>query len=254
MIVTVDGLGLQVAGRMLVERLDMAVGAGECWFVYGRNGAGKTTLLQTLAGLRIPDAGSVLLEGRELSGWPLQELARRRAYLPQSQPDAFGFTAFETVLAARFPYRAGKRWESGEDRDRAAGALEHMDVLHLAGRDVRTLSGGERQRVAIAALLAQDTPLMLLDEPATALDLAHQAALMKTIAGLCRERKKAVVTVVHDLNLAWAVATHVLLLHGDGRWEAGRVEEMMKADKLSRCLHYPVESIVHGDRPVFVSF
>ncbi len=254
MTLAVNNLGLQAAGKKLVEGLDITVGAGECWFVYGRNGVGKTTLLQTLAGLRKPWAGSVWLEGENLFRWQPQALARRRAYLPQSRPDAFGFTVFETVLAARFPYRAGKMWESAEDREMAARALEHMDVFQLAGRDVRTLSGGERQRVAIATLLAQDTPLMLLDEPATALDLAHQAALMKTIAGLCRERKKAVVTVVHDLNLAWEVATHVLLLHGDGNWEAGMTGDMMKAEKLSRCLHYPVEAMVHGGRPVFVCF
>lgn len=253
MSLTVDSVGLQTAGRTLVTKLDMAVNAGECWFVYGRNGAGKTTLLQTLAGLRLPDEGRVMLDGRGLSGWKPQELAKKRAYLPQSQQDAFGFTVFETVLAARFPWRKGEMWESEEDGDMAAQAMRDMDVFHLAGRDVRTLSGGERQRVAIAALLAQNASLMLLDEPATALDLAHQAVLMKTVADLCRIQKRAVVAVVHDLNLAWKVATHVLLLHGDGAWEAGRVREMMRVEKLSRCLHYPVESIVHDGRPVFVS-
>ena len=254
MTLVADNLGLQAAGRTLVEGLGLTVNAGECWFVFGRNGAGKTTLLQTLAGLRMPDDGHVMLEGKELSGWQPQELARKRAYLPQSQQDAFGFTVFETVLAARFPWRTGRMWESAEDNDRAVDAMKLMEVFDLANRDVRTLSGGERQRVAIATLMAQDAPLMLLDEPATALDLAHQAGLMRMIANLCQKQKKAVVTVVHDLNLAWGVATHVLLLHGDGFWEAGAVEEIMQAEKLSRCLHYPVESILYGKRPVFVSF
>ena len=129
-----------------------------------------------------------------------------------------------------------------------------MDVLELAERDIRSLSGGERQRVAIAALLAQDTPLMLLDEPASALDLAHQAGLMRTVAGLSREENRAVVMVMHDLNLAWGVASHVLLLYGDGTWEAGSCEEMMVSEKLSHCLHYPVERVSCGNRPVFVSF
>ena len=94
-------------------------------------------------------------------------------------------------------------------------------MLHLAQRDVRTLSGGERQRVAIAALLAQDTPLLLLDEPANALDLAHQVSVMRLLARLCREQGKTVVMVGHDLNLAHSVATHALLLMGDGAWLAG---------------------------------
>ena len=174
--------------------------------------------------------------------------------MPQSRQDAFGFTVFETVLAARFPWRSEGMWESSEDRDVAAGALKRMDVLELAERDIRSLSGGERQRVAIAALLAQDTPLMLLDEPASALDLAHQAGLMRTVAGLSREENRALVMVVHDLNLAWGVASHVLLLYGDGTWEAGSCEEMMVSEKLSHCLHYAVERVSCGNRPVFVSF
>lgn len=254
MMLCADGLDVRAGNRILLEKLDFAVMPGQCWFVYGQNGTGKTTLLQTLAGLRLPDGGKLMLEGRELSGWSPLELARKRAYLPQSQQDAFGFTVFEAVLAARFPWRSGKMWESQEDHDTAAAALERMDVLPLAGRDIRTLSGGERQRVAVAALLAQDAPLMLLDEPASALDLAHQAGLMALLAKLSREENRALVTVAHDPNLAWGVATHVLLLHGDGEWEAGTCAEMMVPEKLSRCLHYPVEAVAHGDRPVFVSF
>ena len=240
-----NDLDLRAGKRVLVEKLDWTVGAGQCWFVYGRNGAGKTTLLQTLAGLRLPDGGKIVLDGRELSDWSPLQLARRRAYLPQSRQDAFGFTVFETVLAARFPWRSEGMWESSEDRDVAAGALKRMDVLELAERDIRSLSGGERQR---------DTPLMLLDEPASALDLAHQAGLMRTVAGLSREENRAVVMVVHDLNLAWGVASHVLLLYGDGTWEAGSCEEMMVSEKLSHCRHYPVERVSCGNRPVFVSF
>ena len=108
--------------------------------------------------------------------------------------------------------------------------------------------------IAIAALLAQDTPLMLLDEPATALDLAYQAALMRQMAVWCRECGKAVVTVAHDLNLAWQVATHVLLLHGDGQWEAGTCTGMMTTEKLSRCLRHPVRSAVCDGRQVFMTF
>ncbi len=248
-----DNLDLKVDGRTLIQKLDWTVKTGQCWFVYGRNGAGKTTLLQTLAGLRLPDGGQIMLDGQVLSCWPIRDLAKKRAYLPQSQQDAFGFTVFETVLAARFPWHL-TRWASFEDTDVVINALKYMDVFHLADRDVRTLSGGERQRVAIATLLTQDTPLMLLDEPATALDLAYQARLIGLITQFNGDGNRVIVNVVHDLNLAWGIATHILLLYGDGQWESGRCEDMMIPEKLSHCLRYPVEKMMYGSRPVFMSF
>jgi iron complex transport system ATP-binding protein len=125
-----------------------------------------------------------------LRDWPLEALARERAYLAQSRQDAFAYSVFETVLSARHPYHASRYWEGSDDHQAALDALAAMEVMHLARRDVRTLSGGERQRVAIAALLAQDTPLLLLDEPANALDLGHQVGVMSLLARLCRERAR----------------------------------------------------------------
>jgi iron complex transport system ATP-binding protein len=128
-----------------------------------------------------------------------------------------------------------------------------MEVADLAERDVRTLSGGERQRVAIAAMLAQDTPLLLLDEPANALDLAHQVSVMRLLARLCREQRKAVVMVCHDLNLAHGVATHALLLMGEGGWQAGAADEVMRPAILGRCLGHPIDTIAHGARTIFIA-
>ena len=251
MIETSD-LMLRADGRVLVEHLDWTVGAGESWCVIGPNGAGKSTLLRTLAGLHAPDAGSVSLAGKPLAGWPLPALARERAFLSQARGDAFAYRAIETVLMARHPYHADRYWEGSDDHAAAENALRTLDVLHLAQRDVRTLSGGERQRVAIAALLAQDTPLLLLDEPANALDLAHQVALTALLARLCRDEGRAVVSVGHDLNLAWSGATHALLLHGDGQWRAGPVAEVMRADLLGACLGHPIAAVQHGGRTIFL--
>jgi iron complex transport system ATP-binding protein len=228
------------------------VDAGQCWCVIGRNGAGKSTLLRTLAGLREPDGGSVSMQGRQLRDWPLAELARERAFLPQSRSDAFGYRAIETVLAARHPYHASRYWEGSDDHDIARAALESMEVSGLAERDVRTLSGGERQRVAIAAMLAQDTPLLLLDEPANALDLAHQVGVMRLLARLCREQGKTAVMIGHDLNLAYQAATHALLLMGDGSWQAGPVRDTMQAPTLSRYLGHPIDIVRHGERNIFI--
>lgn len=251
--ITTDQLTLVAGTRTLVQNLNWHVAAGECWSIIGRNGAGKSTLIRALAGLRAPDAGSVTLNGKPLSAWPLTELARARAFLAQSRSDAFGYSARDTVLAARHPYGANRYWEGPADQDAAHAALAAMEVDHLAARDVRTLSGGERQRVAIAAMLAQDTPLLLLDEPANALDLAHQSSVTRLLVKLCREQGKTIVAIGHDLNLAHHASTHALLLMGDGEWTAGPAADVMSAPLLSRYLDHPIEVLVHGTRRIFIS-
>ena len=245
-------LDLQVGGRTLVKGLDWNIAPGQCWCVIGRNGVGKSTLLRALAGLRTPDVGDVSLDGRALKAWPLEQLARKRAYLPQGRGDTFSFTVLETVLAARHPYRLNSYWDTAQDRALALDALGAMDVQHLSERDVRSLSGGERQRVAIAAIMAQATPILLLDEPANALDLAHQAAVMQRLALLCKTEGKAVVLVSHDLNLVQAAATHALLLSEEGAWQAGTVADMLRAPLLSACLGHAIEAVPCNGRTVFL--
>ncbi|MET0962995.1 MAG: ABC transporter ATP-binding protein [Noviherbaspirillum sp.] len=244
-------LTLRAGGRTLVECLNWEAAPGQCWAIIGRNGAGKSTLLQVLAGLREPAGGRVELDGRALPAWPLGELARRRAYLPQGRNDAFGYQVLDTVLSARHPYRDSAWWDTGADRDLALQALAEMDAADLAARDVRTLSGGERQRVAIAAVLAQQTPLLLLDEPANALDLAHQVSVMRLLAGLCRSGR-CVLMVGHELNLIDGVASHALLLSEEGRWRAGTVAEMMQPELLQECLGHPIEVLQHGLRRIYL--
>lgn len=244
-------LTLRAGARVLLDQLAWQVEPGQCWCVIGRNGAGKSTLLRTLAGLRQPDGGTVMIEGRPLRDWGLAELARRRAYLPQGRSDAFGYRAIDTVLAARHPCHDGSYWDADADRRAALDALAALDADHLALRDVRSLSGGERQRVAIAAALAQDTRFLLLDEPASALDLAHQVGVMRLLARLTGDRR-GIVLVSHDLNLAHEVATHALLLMGDGGWHAGTAQDSMQPALLGACLGYPVEAVQHKGRTIFI--
>jgi iron complex transport system ATP-binding protein len=244
-------LTLRAGGRTLVDRLDFAAEPGQCWVIIGRNGAGKSTLLQVLAGLRQPAGGQVRLDARALQDWPLAALARRRAFLPQGRSDAFGYPVLDTVLTARHPYQGSAYWDDDADRALALQALADMDAAHLAARDVRTLSGGERQRVAIAAVLAQQTSLLLLDEPASALDLAHQVALMQLLARLCGAGR-TVLMVAHDLNMVDGVASHALLLSGEGRWRAGTVGQMMQPDLLEECLGHPIAVLQHQGRRVYL--
>jgi iron complex transport system ATP-binding protein len=251
-LLAVRDVDLSVGGRPLVSGLQWDVQGGECWCLIGQNGAGKSTLMRTLVGLRQPERGRVLLRDRALPAWPIEQLAHERAYLPQGRNDSFGYSVMETVLTARHPYHHAHYWESEADHRIAHQALQALEVDHLARRDIRTLSGGERQRVAIAAVLAQQTPLLLLDEPANALDLAHQVSVMRLLSALSREAGKAVIMVSHDLNLAHAVATHALLLMGDGQWLAGPVDEVMQAPLLSRCLGHPIDAIRHNHRTIFI--
>lgn len=247
-----EKLRLCAGSRVLIAQLDWHVDHGHCWCIIGRNGAGKSTLLQALAGLIQPDAGTVAIAGRTVSSWPLPALARQRAYLPQTQNDAFGYRVIESVLAARHPYHDARFWEDSDDQHAVLAALHALDVAHLAQRDLRTLSGGERQRVAIAALLAQHTPLLLLDEPATALDLAHQASITTLLLRLRQTHGKTLVLVSHDLNLAHAVATHALLLMPDGTAVAGTLAAVMQPELLGACLGHPIETVLLHGRTIFL--
>ena len=168
------GLTLSIGTRVLCERLAFAVRPRECWAIVGPNGAGKTTLLRALASLQRPAEGEVLYAGRAAADLPLRERARHRAMLPQDSVDPFPATALETVLVGRHPHVDRFAWESGRDVEQARAALARFGLDGFESRDVRTLSGGERRRVALAALLVQDAPLALLDEPSSHLDMGQQ--------------------------------------------------------------------------------
>jgi iron complex transport system ATP-binding protein len=244
-------LGLEIAGRTLCSGLDLEVHAGQCWAVIGPNGAGKTTLLATLAGLRAPAAGRVDYDGTPLVDLAPRERARRRGVMPQDSVDFFPATVLETVLVGRHPHLPRWRWESTEDIERARDALSDTGLAGFDARDVRTLSGGERRRVALAALIAQDPGLLLLDEPSSHLDLAHQVAALDVIARLARERGKAVVMVLHDLHLAARYADHAIAL-GAGRASVGAATDILAVDALSSLFGHRLIALGEGATRTFV--
>ena len=231
---------LAVAQRVLVCGLDVAIGAGERWVILGPNGAGKSTLLATLAGVRRPQAGTVLLDGQALDALPVLELAERRALVIDRWTDPFAARVLDTVLTARF--RFGAR-DPGA-RQRALQCLGELDVQHLQQQDVRSLSRGERQRVAIATAAAQDTPLLLLDEPIAHQDPRHQAWVIDWLRAQTGSKTgRTVVASLHDMNGAARLATHALLLDGRGGWEAGPAEVVLTAERLSRLFATPVQAV-----------
>lgn len=243
---------LRVGNRTLVRELSLRLAPGETWCLLGPNGAGKTTLLHTATGLREPQGGAIRLAGRALRDWPLPEAARLRGFLPQALHDAFSASVLDNVLLGRHPYLARWQWEDENDRARARAALAAVDLAGFEERDVLTLSGGERQRVALAALLAQDPPLLLLDEPVAHLDLHHQIRVLEHVGGLARERGKGVLFTVHDLNLAARFASHALLLLPQGTVRQGPIEEVMTESALAHGFGHRVARVATAGRPLFI--
>ncbi|WP_322014391.1 ABC transporter ATP-binding protein [Paraburkholderia sp. J12] len=245
-------LSVRAGSRTLVEALTQDFGAGEIWCIAGANGAGKTTLIGALAGLHALAAGHVEIEGRALAGWPAAQLALRRALMPQDVRDAFSASVLDIVLLNRYPHLAGWGWERDEDREAAQAALAMLGLEALAARDVLSLSGGERQRVALAAVLCQEAPLLLLDEPLAHLDLHHQVACLEALVRWVSTPARTIIFSCHDLNLARRYATHALLLDGRGGFHAGPVREVLTPERASAAFGHPLVLIRDGRHEALV--
>lgn len=248
-------LGLRAGGlsrgRVLIDSLDLRVAAGERWVVIGPNGAGKSSLLAALAGIFALASGEVRLDGRPLAAWPLAGLAAERAWCPQFWSDPFASTVAETAMLA---HRRQEPWAPRVSNGRdpvVDGVLARLDLQSLVDADVQTLSGGERQRVAIATALLQDAPLLLLDEPVAHLDPAHQRLLLAVLAEHARAGG-AVVASLHDLNLAWDLASHAVVLDGHGGARAGRRDDILQAPLLSSVFGVDIVAIDVGGVQRFV--
>lgn len=236
------GVSVVFDGTPIVTDVDFELHAGQVLALVGPNGAGKSTLLSVLAGDIEPAAGDVLLHGQDLHALKLSELARRRAVLLQEQRLAFPFTVHEVVEMGRAPWRG--RPEADDDDLVVARSLETADVTHLVHRLYPTLSGGEKGRASFARVLAQQTRVLMLDEPTAALDIHHQEAVLAQ-ARLRAAAGDAVVVVLHDLSLAAAYADEVAVL------EAGRVRghgaprEIFTSALLSDVYRHPIEVLDH---------
>jgi len=209
-LVSVHDVGWRAGQVPIVERVSFDVRPGEFVALMGRNGAGKSTLIDIAAGLRAPSEGAVILAGRSLNDWTGTERARLVAHLPQSVRADLALTAEALVLTGRYPHASG--WfESAGDREEARAAMERCSCLEFRRRMVGTLSGGERQRVFLAACLAQRPRLLLLDEPATHLDVDQQLECFSILRAEV-DRGAACLAVTHDINLALTFCTRILVL------------------------------------------
>ncbi|MFF9541999.1 ATP-binding cassette domain-containing protein [Streptomyces sp. SID4934] len=216
---TAEELTLGYADRTVIDSLDLAVPPGRITVIVGANACGKSTLLRSMSRLLAPRAGRVLLDGRQVHRFPAKELARTMGLLPQSPLAPEGITVSDLVGRGRHPHQGVfSRW-SREDDAAVASALEATQTEELAERAVDELSGGQRQRVWIAMALAQQTDLLLLDEPTTFLDVSHQVEVLDLLTDLNAGRGTTIVMVLHDLNLAARYADHLIAL-ADGRLHA----------------------------------
>ncbi|MGB2987697.1 MAG: ABC transporter ATP-binding protein [Phycisphaerae bacterium] len=210
---SLDGVRFGFATRPnFLGPITLTIQRGECWAIVGPNGAGKSTLLRLMAGLCKPHAGRVSLGGNTLTEMSGRERARRVAFLPQHPPGDFDLLVREIVLMGRFPHRSLGLFESTEDYRMADRAMEVTETLRFADRPIATLSGGEAQRVHVAAAIAQEPQLLLLDEPTASLDIQHQLAIFQILHDRATRDGLAVVVVTHDVNLAVQFCSHILLL------------------------------------------
>jgi iron complex transport system ATP-binding protein len=245
-------LVVEIGGKTVVDRINLSVASGERIAILGRNGAGKSTLLSTLAGLRPPAAGALMLDGEDAALMPPRVAALRRAWLGQFQNDPFGSSVLETALTGRHPHLGRWDWESTRDAELARSALKAVGLNGMEARQIHTLSGGERQRLAIATLLTQAAPLYLLDEPLSHLDLNHQMAVLELFAGAARDCGAGVIMVLHDPALAHRFCDRALLVYGDGQTETGTVDRILTSKKLSDLYGYGLRQIEDRGHRCFI--
>ncbi|EGB16567.1 ABC transporter related protein [Pseudodesulfovibrio mercurii] len=250
-------LGFAYGDVPVLRDLDLGFAPGLLHGVVGPNGSGKSTLLALLAGLLKPTSGAVRLDGEDVSACPPDRLARRCAMVAQDQPLRFPFTVAQTVLMGRHPHIPRFGRADARDREIVERALTAMDLADLRGRAVADLSGGERQRTAVARGLAQDTPVLLLDEPTSAMDIRHAMATMEELARLA-EDGRTVVAVLHDLNLAARYCDAVLMLDNGAVHAYGNVSRTLTPENIHAVFgvraavldteHGPLIAYIQGNR------
>jgi iron complex transport system ATP-binding protein len=223
---------LTYGDRTIVDGLDLDVVAGTITAVIGPNGCGKSTLLRALGRLLKPTAGQVVLDGKRIDRVPTREVAKVLGLLPQAPSAPEGLTVADLVARGRHPHQAWYRQWSADDEDAVAQALDWTGIADLAERPVDQLSGGQRQRAWISMALAQGTDLLLLDEPTTFLDLAHQVDVLELVRRLHSEAGRTVVMVLHDLNLAARYADRLVAMREGRIVAAGKPAEVITEELL----------------------
>lgn len=226
--------------RAILSPLTLDLAAGRVYGLIGPNGSGKSTLLKMLARQIAPTAGAISFDGRPLTAWTGRAFAREVAYMPQFMPASDGMNVRELVGLGRYPWHGALGRFGATDRAKVAEALALTGLDPLAERGVDTLSGGERQRAWIAMLVAQDANSLLLDEPISALDIAHQIEILRMIRDLAHRRGIGVLAVLHDVNLAARFCDHIIALQGGRLIAQGPPAEILQPGPLEAIYGIPM--------------
>jgi iron complex transport system ATP-binding protein len=238
-----QSLDVSIAGKAICSKLDLALSPGQLWGLLGPNGIGKTTLLKCLAGLSAPDTGTVLLENQAIDNLPRRTIARLLGMLQQHTVYIFDASVLETAMTGRHPHLGYWEREGSQDKQKALDAIRAVDLEGFESRSVTGLSGGEARRLAFASLVVQEPAILLLDEPTNHLDMKHQIRIMNQVEIQTTQEQRSAMIALHDVNLAARYCTHILMLFGDGDWQAGSVDKLLSLENLERLYQCPVESV-----------
>lgn len=236
-----EHLQISYGERDIVKDLNISIPDGKITTIIGPNGCGKSTVLKTLSRILNPKSGVVYLDGKAVSKESTKKIAQKMAILPQSPDSPEGLTVGELVSYGRFPYQKGFGKLTKKDFEVIDWALDVTGVLEFKDRSVDALSGGQRQRVWIAMALAQETDIILLDEPTTYLDLSHQLEVLELLNQLNRDEKRTIVMVIHDLNHAARFAHHMVAMKDGSILKEGTAEEVMTRTVLRNAFHIDAE-------------
>jgi cobalamin transport system ATP-binding protein len=246
-ILDVSQLNYRIGSKAILRDVSFSIAAGEYISIIGPNGAGKSTLLKCLNRILRATDGQIRVFGRLLQNYSQKKLATCIGYVPQAEPPTFEFTVFEFVSMARYPHNP--LFSAGREKNLQAvqQALDLTGVLEFAERRLGTLSGGERQKVLLAAALAQDAPILLLDEPTTFLDPRHESEVLKILRRINRDKKVAIIAVTHDLNRAAMECDRVLALKNGEIAFFGMPSGLMNREMLKRVFDKPFSLIPHPE-------
>ena len=238
-----QSLDVSIAGQAVCNDLDLELAGGQFWGLLGPNGIGKTTLLKCMAGLTLPDAGTVLLQNQAIEKLPRRVIARLLGMLQQHTVYVFDASVLETALTGRHPHLSYWQREGADDKQKAMEEIRAVDLAGFEARSVTGLSGGEARRLAFASLMIQEPAILLLDEPTNHLDMKHQVRIMNRIDKQVKEERRSALTALHDVNLAARYCSHILMLFGNGEWRAGPADELLTGDLLEKLYQCRVETV-----------
>lgn len=249
-----EGIRFNASERTLLDGIDLSFDAGCVYGLIGHNGSGKSTLMRLLARQQAPSAGRIAYRGMPVGQWTHRAFAREVAYLGQHLPAATGLTVRELAELGRYPWHGALgRFDEG-DHACVDAALEQTGVVSFADRLVDTLSGGERQRAWLAMLVAQEGRCLLLDEPISALDVAHQVEVMELVRSLSHQRQLTVVVVLHDINIAARYCDRLVALHGGRQLADGSPEEIVRPEMLARIYGVTMGVIQHPEHATPIGY